>query len=442
MAATGLVDCGNWSVSASWAVPATAVSGIYVARLVGESGGIGASHVVFVVRKDGAPSDILFQTSDTTWHAYNRYGGTSLYGGSGPGGGLSGVGRAYKVSYNRPFTTREYAPEDWVFNAEYPMVRWLERNGYDVSYTTGVDTDRRGSRARQSQGLPVRGPRRVLVEAAAPERGAGARRPVPRPDGPLHLAFFSGNEVFWKTRWEASIDGSGTPYRTLVCYKETHEGAKIDPSSEWTGTWRDPRFSPPSDGGQPENALTGTIFTVNGVRSDSFQVPEAEGKLRFWRNTPTVSGLAAGQVWTSPIGNAGLRVGRGPRQRLPAGGARPALVGDALRCDRGRAGLRVDLRAGQRHSPPRLPQAAERRARVRRRDGAVALGARRQPRPRERGGERRHAAGHGEPPRRHGRSARLAAGRAGAGVCLRGRRRARFRHHVPRERRHRPASAR
>ena len=30
---TGLVDCGNWSVSASWAVPADAVSGIYIARL-------------------------------------------------------------------------------------------------------------------------------------------------------------------------------------------------------------------------------------------------------------------------------------------------------------------------------------------------------------------------------------------------------------------------
>ena len=25
------------------------------------------------------------------------------------------------------------------------MVRWLEANGYDVSYFTGVDSDRRGS---------------------------------------------------------------------------------------------------------------------------------------------------------------------------------------------------------------------------------------------------------------------------------------------------------
>ena len=79
-------------------------------------------------------------------------------------------------------------------------------------------------------------------------------------DAGVDLAFFSGNEVFWKTRWENSIDASGTPYRTLVCYKESKDNAKIDPSPAWTGTWRDNRFSPPSDGGRPENALTGTIY--------------------------------------------------------------------------------------------------------------------------------------------------------------------------------------
>ena len=262
----------------------------------------GASHVVFVVRQDGGTSAVFFQTSDTTWHAYNGYGGNNLYGGTGPGGGLSGVGRAYKVSYNRPFTTRETAPEDWLFNAEYPMVRWLESNGYDVSYTTGVDTDRRGSellnhRLFLSVGHDEywSGPQRANVEAA--------RDHTP----PVHLAFFSGNEIFWKTRWESSIAGTVTTYRTLVCYKETHSSppAKIDPSAAWTGTWRDPRFSPPSDGGRPENALTGTIFTVNGVRNDNFEVPAADGKMRFWRNSPNVSFLTAGQVWSAPTGTLG-----------------------------------------------------------------------------------------------------------------------------------------
>ena len=103
---------------------------------------------MFVVRDDDGRSDVLFQTSDTTWQAYNRYGGNSLYTGN-------PAGRAYKVSYNRPFTTRDYAPEDWVFNAEYPMVRFLERNGYNLSYTTGIDADRRGAEILEHRTLPV-----------------------------------------------------------------------------------------------------------------------------------------------------------------------------------------------------------------------------------------------------------------------------------------------
>ena len=111
-------------------------------------------------------------------------------------------------------------------------------------------------------------------------------------DAGVHLAFFSGNEIFWKTRWEPSIDGTATPYRTLVSYKETHANAKIDPlPAVWTGTWRDPRFSPPADGNRPENALTGTIFTVNACSGCTFAitVPAADGKMRFWRNTPVAT---------------------------------------------------------------------------------------------------------------------------------------------------------
>lgn len=271
---TGLVDCGNWAVSASWNVPTNATSGIYVARLVRPDTG-GASHVVFVVRDDAGDSDLLFQTSDTTWVAYNTYGGNSLYTGNPP------IGRAYRVSYNRPVTTRTLSAGDsWLMNAEYPMVRWLESNGYDVSYTTGVDGHARGGLIQDHRVFLSNGhdeywsaTQRANVEAA---RDAG-----------VHLAFFSGNTMFWKTRFEPSVDGSGTPDRTLVCYKETHAGLPIDPLDPptWTGTWRDARFSPPADGGRPENALTGTIFRVNGTYLDRIAVPQADGRMRFWRNT-------------------------------------------------------------------------------------------------------------------------------------------------------------
>src|SRR4029079_2320061 len=95
-------------------------------------------------------------------------------------------------------------------------------------------------------------------------------------------------------------DGSNTPYTTLVVYKETHANAKIDPMpGVWTGTWRDPRFSPPADGGRPENALTGTLFTVNGDGSigTSMTVGATEGKMRFWRNT-SVANLTGNQTAT------------------------------------------------------------------------------------------------------------------------------------------------
>ena len=288
--ATGLIDCGNWAVSGSWAVPATAISGIYFAKLVrGDTGG--ASHIVFIVRDDASTSPLLFQTSDTTWQAYNSYGGNSLYTGS-------PVGRAYKVSYNRPFNTRSVDNgQDWLFNSEYPMVRWLESNGYHVTYTTGVDSDRRGDLIRNH---------RVFMSVGHDEYWSGTQRAnvTAARNAGVHLAFVSGNEVFWKTRWEASIDGSNTPHRTLVSYKETHANAKIDPSTAWTGTWRDPRFSPPSDGGRPENELTGTLFMVNEGATTSITVPGTLGKMRFWRNT-SVATLADTATATLPNGTLG-----------------------------------------------------------------------------------------------------------------------------------------
>ena len=57
------------------------------------------------------------------------------------------------------------------------MIRWLERNGYDVSYETGVDTDRYGSLIRNHRIFMSSGPRRVLVRCAARQRrGARATR--------------------------------------------------------------------------------------------------------------------------------------------------------------------------------------------------------------------------------------------------------------------------
>src|SRR5207248_3672182 len=102
----------------------------------------------------------------------------------------------------------------------------------------------------------------------------------------VHLAFFSGNEIFWKTRFENSTDASNTTYRTLVTYKETHANAIIDPSDPptTTATWLDPRFgpggsiSPNADGGRPGNSVAGTMYYVNAGATTAMTVPDTDGK--------------------------------------------------------------------------------------------------------------------------------------------------------------------
>lgn len=271
---TGLYDCGTWGVSASWQVPTDAVSGVYVAKLRRPDNG-DASHITFVVRDDASTSDVLFQTSDATWQAYNTYGGGSFYSGA-------ANGRASKVSYNRPFATRGASQgRDFYFASEYAMARFLERNGYDVSYTTDVDSDRRGELIKNH---------RVFLSVGHDEYWSGAQRANMEAarDAGVNLGFFTGNEGYWRTRWESS-SADGAAQRTLVSYKETFENAKVDPSTEWTGTWRDPRFaSQEAGGGLPENELTGTAYVSND--SDlPVTVSAEEGRYRLWRDTSLAS---------------------------------------------------------------------------------------------------------------------------------------------------------
>ena len=314
-----LFDCGTWAVSGSWDIPAGALSGVYVARLVREDGtstwrmdnsnapgrkpaaaphaygasGLGklrnplkeprASSIVFLVRDDASKADIVMQTADPSWTSYNAWGLGNTYGI--PGGVTGRTFRANKVSFNRPLGQRNV---NQFFNGEYALLRWLERNGYDVTYSAGVDTDRRGHLLKNH---------RLFISIGHDEYwSAGQRKNAEAArDAGVNMAFMSGNEVYWKTRYEPSIDGTNTPYRTLVVYKDSHTtenemgevttGRKVDPmTGVWTGTWRDANpFNP--EGPQPENSLTGTIFTVNANQQDSLVVPAKYGKLRFWRNT-------------------------------------------------------------------------------------------------------------------------------------------------------------
>ena len=316
--ARGVVDAGNWSVSANWQTPEDAVSGVYLAKLIREDNGA-TNQIPFILREDdlrpdGKKSDIVFQTSDTTWHAYNGWAGNNgqiggnFYGGFDQPDDLTddpGIApdRAFAVSYNRPITTRDgggaaAGAQDYLFGAEYAAIYWLEKNGYDVSYIAGVDTDRLGVDALLGH--------KAFLSVGHDEYWSGGQRANVEAarDAGVSLLFWSGNEVYWKTRYEPSIDGANTDYRTLVSYKETwanfsldagpEDYANIDPSNEWTGTWRDLRFVDARDeqgnliavGARPENSLTGQLFGPDGNNfGGALDVPQSYSNLRVWRDT-------------------------------------------------------------------------------------------------------------------------------------------------------------
>jgi len=145
-----LRECG-WPVTARWQVPPDAVSGVYLGRMRTRRSGL-ESYVVFVVR-DRRQAGLMFQCSDHTWQAYNRWPDHfSLYD--------NGVerwwwGGGVRVSFDRP-----YARYCQIFNQplsqgsgefllwEFPVAFWLEQQGYDVTYVSNQDThaDPRGLR--------------------------------------------------------------------------------------------------------------------------------------------------------------------------------------------------------------------------------------------------------------------------------------------------------
>ena len=145
---TGLVEC-RWrepcrlrTADADGPWP----SGVYLARLTASPSGRQA-FIVFVVRDDERPSALLFQSSVTTFAAYNNWGGRSLY-------AFNSAGTAArKVSFDRPYALSPYGIRldgagDFLRRWEYNTLRWLEQQGYDVTYSTDVDTDLQGALLR------------------------------------------------------------------------------------------------------------------------------------------------------------------------------------------------------------------------------------------------------------------------------------------------------
>lgn len=247
---TGMTECA-WYPSVTITIPSNPddptdwASGVYLAKLTAAICRK-QSYIMFVVRDDVRPSDYLFQSSVTTFQAYNNWGNKSLYDFN------SSPQRARKVSFNRPYADHNGTALFLVW--EINMLRFLEREGYDVSYQTDIDTHSNSDLLYPHSAFLIVGHDEYWTWQM--RRNIRAAR-----DAGISLGFFSANDGYWQIRMEPS-PVSGDPDRTMVCYKNADEDPySADPNTAYLTTIQ--FRSPPVN--SPEEDLIGVEYGSNPV---------------------------------------------------------------------------------------------------------------------------------------------------------------------------------
>ncbi len=252
----------HWKPSVSLRVGEDWTTGVYLAKLVGPDGQ--GSYIPFSVREKRERAPIVFQSSVTTWQAYNMWGGHSLYYGVDSNGGEATYGRSKVVSFDRPYIYGSGASD--FLGLEYPLLRWMEEKGYNVSYVTDIDTHQSplllsGRKAFLSLGHDEYWSTRMRdhVEQAL--------------DQGVNLAFFGANAIYRHIRFEPSPLGRD---RHEVNYRSTSDPITDTELKEATVQWRDyPIY-------RPEDAILGGMYECNPVHGDAEVYDTSLGWL-FWK---------------------------------------------------------------------------------------------------------------------------------------------------------------
>ena len=207
-----LVEC-QWEPAAALKIPADWPSGVYLGRLTTlperADQPYWQSYVVFIVRDD-RPADILFQCSDNTWQAYNRWPNTySLYDDGTPSMTSTPFVDAsfdrpygkYRQIYDNPQTVGSGEWLSW----EFPLAYWLEAQGYDVTYCSQSDML-----------APARGLRCKTFLSAGHDEYWDERSyhtVTAMRDAGVNLGFLTGNAVCWVTPF--GPNARGVPNRRI-----------------------------------------------------------------------------------------------------------------------------------------------------------------------------------------------------------------------------------
>ncbi len=255
---TNTIQC-HWAPSLAVPVDATWPPGTYLLKLVGATGE--QQFVPLCVRDDASKAAIVIQQSVTTWQAYNRWGGYSLYYGNRNGAlsythipsGGSFEERSRVVSFDRPYD------HDWASGAadfvgnELPVIYQAEQLGLDVTYWTDSDLHAQPQRLTSHKGLISLGHDEYW---SAPMRDGVAQALA----AGVNLAFLGANACYRQIRFEPSPLGAN---RLQVCYKSAAEDPMLRQNPALvTVNW------PQAPVSRPESELIGSTYQDIGAKAD------------------------------------------------------------------------------------------------------------------------------------------------------------------------------
>lgn len=252
-ASTNLVEC-KWNTSYTLQIGTDWTTGLYLAKLTDHRTDK-QTYIPFVVRDDNRPADLGFQDAVATAQAYNNYGGYSVY----DANSIDGQ-RACQVSFDRPYTASNLGLTNTdgyncnnMLAWEYNMVRWLESQGYDVSYYTNLDVSNNPLQLYSQK---------VFLSVGHDEYWSmDERNNVQHArDNGINLAFFSANTAYWQVRFDPS--SSGQANRVMSVYKDISgigTDTSIDPIAQTKPVAATTLFRSP-EVNRPENALLGVGY--------------------------------------------------------------------------------------------------------------------------------------------------------------------------------------
>lgn len=246
---TNTVDA-RWSSTVALRIKPKFVQGSYLLKLVASSGG--QSFVPLIVRDDTSRAALVLQHQTTTWQAYNRWGGYSLY--LGPDDTFQSRSRI--VSFDRPYAKRGAGG----MMRALPFIALVERDGMDITYWSDNDLHERPWLLRNHRSLVSLNHDEYwstrMRDGLESARAAG-----------VNYANLGANAIYRHIRFEDSRLGTS---RRVVAYKIRQE----DPlngvqDAEVTVSWRDPPVN------RPESAVLGPMYQCFGVHADMV-VPDAD----------------------------------------------------------------------------------------------------------------------------------------------------------------------